>query len=293
MSGRTTDDVAQWLVEHAARKAPPALAGRLREEWLADLASRKPGLARLSFGLGCCWASRAIALEFGEAKVAAATHGGRSVTIQAPHGAPLFSRRATVLLIIIGVHVFLAYAVTSGLKDHIVRVLPADMVVKFIPPAARIETPPPPPAEPRFDQPRVEFVPPEIPDAWPVDAPPANTIAVEQPAGAPVTKAPEVPIAVKRVIGGPGKGFPATDDFYPADSRRRGEQGVAIARVCVDPSGRLTGQPVIAESSGSASLDQGALRLARAGSGRYRPTTEDGRPVDSCYAFRIKFQLSN
>ncbi|TLY91210.1 MAG: energy transducer TonB, partial [Gammaproteobacteria bacterium] len=46
-----------------------------------------------------------------------------------------------------------------------------------------------------------------------------------------------------------------------------------------------------ARSSGSARLDDGALKLAHAGSGHYRPTTEDGRPVDSCYVFRIRFEL--
>jgi len=61
--------------------------------------------------------------------------------------------------------------------------------------------------------------------------------------------------------------------------------------VCVDAEGRLTTQPTIARSSGSVRLDDGALKLAHAGSGHYRPTTEDGRPVDSCYVFRIRFEL--
>ena len=47
------------------------------------------------------------------------------------------------------------------------------------------------------------------------------------------------------------------------------------------------------EGTGSARLDEGALKLARAGSGHYRATTEDGRPVNSCYPFRIRFQIKN
>jgi Gram-negative bacterial TonB protein C-terminal len=62
-------------------------------------------------------------------------------------------------------------------------------------------------------------------------------------------------------------------------------------RVCVDVEGRLTTRPTIARSSGSVRLDDGALTLAQAGSGRYRPTTEDGRSVNSCYVFRIRFDL--
>ena len=47
----------------------------------------------------------------------------------------------------------------------------------------------------------------------------------------------------------------------------------------------------IEKSSGFARLDAGALALAKAGSGAYRSTTENGQPVTSCYAFRIRFQL--
>ncbi|HEY7887761.1 MAG TPA: hypothetical protein VIC29_06000 [Steroidobacteraceae bacterium] len=43
----------------------------------------------------------------------------------------------------------------------------------------------------------------------------------------------------------------------------------------------------------AALIDQGALRLASAGSGHDRPTTESGQPVSSCYAFRISFRLED
>jgi hypothetical protein len=62
-------------------------------------------------------------------------------------------------------------------------------------------------------------------------------------------------------------------------------------RVCVDPKGKLTSNPTTAGTSGIARLDEAALQLARAGSGHYRATTEDGRPVSSCYPVGIRFQL--
>jgi TonB family protein len=65
----------------------------------------------------------------------------------------------------------------------------------------------------------------------------------------------------------------------------------ATLRVCVDPTGRLTSDPVTQESSGSDRLDSAAIRLAKAGSGHYRPSTDDGRPVNSCYPVKIRFQL--
>jgi Gram-negative bacterial TonB protein C-terminal len=62
-------------------------------------------------------------------------------------------------------------------------------------------------------------------------------------------------------------------------------------RVCVDDNGRLASDPLIAQTSGSARLDEGALKLARAGSGHYRTTTENGRPVSYCYPLNVRFEL--
>jgi TonB family protein len=98
---------------------------------------------------------------------------------------------------------------------------------------------------------------------------------------------------VTRVAGGPGSGFPNTRDYYPAGSIRAEEAGVAAVRVCVDRNGRLTSDPVIFESSGYRRLDGGALALARAGSGHYRSTLENGTPVTDCYPFRIRFELQS
>jgi hypothetical protein len=78
-----------------------------------------------------------------------------------------------------------------------------------------------------------------------------------------------------------------------AHAIRREEQGIATVSACVDAGGRLTSDPRIVQSTGSPRLDEGALTLAIAGSGHYRATTENGKPVDSCYAFRIRFDLKN
>jgi hypothetical protein len=70
-------------------------------------------------------------------------------------------------------------------------------------------------------------------------------------------------------------------------------KGISTVRVCVDETGRLSGAPSIARSSCSAGLDDGAMKLAKAGSGHYRPTTEDGRAVSDCFEYRIKFDFPN
>jgi hypothetical protein len=64
-----------------------------------------------------------------------------------------------------------------------------------------------------------------------------------------------------------------------------------VVEKSLEASSPLTSDPTTVKSSGSARLDEGALKLARAGSGHYRAATEDGRPVNSCYPLGIRFQL--
>jgi TonB family protein len=106
----------------------------------------------------------------------------------------------------------------------------------------------------------------------------------------PPTPSP-APKPVNRHGGGPGAGFPSTEDYYPAASKRFNEEGNVTVHVCVGSSGKLTEDPTVAQTSGSARLDEGAIKLAKAGSGHYRPSTEDGQPVNSCFPFRIRFAI--
>jgi TonB family protein len=156
---------------------------------------------------------------------------------------------------------------------------------------------PPPPLDPHhfvIDQPKT---PPVLP---PVEPPVVTTVpettapdvlgnaVPPQPSGTAV-----IPPQIVRVPGGTGPTFPNPDAYYPDASRRLEEQGATVLRVCVDPAGRLTSDPENTETSGSARLDAAAIRLAKVGSGHYRPTTEDGRPVAACYPIKIRFQLRN
>jgi TonB family protein len=287
--------IARWLVQHAARNAPPSLSERLEEEWLADLATRHGRMAQLRFGVGCCWATRVIAHEFGgiAAPVAAAATAQKVMTAYAPqHDSAFFSRRSAILLLIVGLHGFFFYALKTGLAHSIVNVIPAPFQAVVLPADKIPDEPPPPLAQPDFSRPTFDDSQPDIP---PLEEYSELTTALELPprSNDPLPPAPSQQRVVNRVMGGPGKGFPATDDFYPSAARRLGETGLAIARVCVDERGRVTELPTIAQTSGSARLDEGALKLAKAGSGHYRPSTEDGRPVSSCYPVRIRFQLTD
>jgi TonB family protein len=283
---------ARSLTRFAARRSPPALAERLEEEWLADLAVRGGVLAQLRFALGCCWASRVIAqdpLAFGATAVVAS--GGHGSTAAFGSRDPsFFSRRTAVFILIVGVHVAAIYGFASGFVKVFTVVLPhSSKGVVLDPPVVDVQ----PLMPPRYVPTYVPVRPvPQVPN---FDlSPPVITHAEESVAGPASNAVPEAASReITRVIGGPGSGFPNTRDFYPAASLRAEEAGVAAVRVCVDRNGRLTSDPVIVESSGSRRLDGGALALARAGSGHYRSTMENGASVTDCYPFRIRFELQS
>jgi TonB family protein len=274
------------LIQHAARNAPPSLSQRLEEEWLADLAARHGQMARLRLAIGCCWATRVITQEHVAPNVPAtiSATGNKIMTAYAQHDPSFVSRRTTAVLLIVCLHGVLIYFLATGLVHKMAAVIPPLIQVGVIDKVPEHRQPPPPP-QPKLAPTRLEVPEPVVTLDFPPDA---NTI------GRVIEQSPPPPSPLKvlnRVLGGPGKGFPNTDDYYPSASRRLGEKGIASVRVCVDPNGLLTAEPMIAQSSGSARLDEVALKLAKAGSGHYRATTEGGRPVNSCYPFRIRFEL--
>jgi protein TonB len=80
------------------------------------------------------------------------------------------------------------------------------------------------------------------------------------------------------------------DDYYPAASLRLQEEGLAVVRVCVGPTGRLDGKPSIERSSGSPRLDAAALSWAREAL-RFTPATRNGEAIAACKGFRVNFRL--
>ena len=286
-------DVTHWLIHHAAHRTPESLSSRLEEEWLADVESRSSSWSRLSFALGCCWAAMVIVSECPRSRVPAASSAAaaRGFITLVDRNFGYFSLRSGTLFLIAGLHAALFYVLITTLSHTHGLATPPNLEnhpVNAVPP----EKLPPPAMEMKGWTIDVQKL--------VVDVPPK--IDVEEDATAPVVEqsrepyttqlSPETPIhVVQRVGGGPGAGFPETADFYPSLSIHLGEEGISTVRVCVDAKGRLTSEPTTVKGSGSARLDEGALKLARAGSGHYRATTEDGQPVNSCYPLGVRFQL--
>jgi protein TonB len=202
-----------------------------------------------------------------------------------------FTRRTVVLFAIIALHVFIAWALATGLARRAIELVAPPIQTEIVDEVQKRDEPPPPPP-PQLERPPVEVPPPEVAIDIPVE--PTSTAIVDV-TDKPQQHAPPPPPpkAVSRVSAKPGKGFPSTEDYYPPASKRLGEEGSVNVRACVGPNGKLTEEPTVAQTSGSARLDEGAVKLAKAGSGHYQPGTEDGQPVNQCFVFRIKFELRN
>jgi TonB family protein len=76
----------------------------------------------------------------------------------------------------------------------------------------------------------------------------------------------------------------------PASTGKTPDGSVRV-QLCADETGRLTQEPAIIGSSGDPQIDAAALKVARAGSGSYRPATQlQGRPLSGCAELDLRFQ---
>jgi len=207
------------------------------------------------------------------------------------HGLGYFSRHSSTLFLVVSLHAALFYGLVTTLSHIHGNVIADPLQNRLLEHPLPNQLPPPLP-KPLLNGTKIEMPKFEFAFALEPDRSRDVTVDVAQEPAWPLS--PPSPVhVVKQVQGGPGTGFPNPDDFYPELARRLEEQGIVTVQVCVDAKGRLSSDPTTLQGTGSSRLDEGALKLARAGSGHYRATTEDGQPVNACYPFRIRFQLKN
>ena len=207
------------------------------------------------------------------------------------HDSTFITRRGIVLGAIIALHVLILWALATGLARKAIELVAPPIQTDIVEEATKKNEPPPPPP-PEFEKPPVEVPPPDVVVDLPTEtqststAITASTKHVEAAPAAPVHKAVKVPAKIDAAH------FPHSEDYYPAASKRLGEEGSPVVKVCWGADGKPTGPPVIATSSGKDRLDTGAIDLAKAGMRYISPPTEDGKPVADCFEFRVKFQMT-
>lgn len=198
-----------------------------------------------------------------------------------------FTRRGIVAVAIIALHVFVAWALASGLARKVVEVIAPPIEADIVEEVKPDEEPPPPPP-PEMERPPVEVPPPEVSIDLPMET---TTTAIQDVTDKPPPPAPPPP---PRAAATTAKMRSAADpdQYYPPGSKRREEQGSPVVQACVGPSGKLLREPVVTDTSGFPELDAAAVKVAKAS--RYTPATDGGSAVpESCIKFIVKFVLKN
>jgi protein TonB len=196
-----------------------------------------------------------------------------------------FTRRGVVVAAIIALHLFVVWALASGLARKVVEVIAPNIEADIVEEVKNDEEPPPPPP-PEMERPPVEVPPPEVSIDLPMET---TTTAIQDVTDKPPPPAPPPP---PRAAGSPARMKSAVDpdQFYPPGAKRREEQGSPVVQACVGPNGRLVREPVVTETSGFPELDGAAVKVAKAN--RYTPASEGGTALpESCVKFKVKFVI--
>jgi len=199
-----------------------------------------------------------------------------------------FTRRTVVLGAIVALHIAIIWVLATGLATRAIQMVAPPIQTSIVQQTKQTVKPPPPPP-PQLQRQEVEVPPPVVNINVPQESQTHAITVVKRVVRAAPAPAPEriTPLAAI------ARDFPSTDEYYPDASRRLGEQGTALVKLCIGAGGKVVGDPSIQKTSGSSRLDEAAVRYAKATSGHFQPETRNGVPVTVCTALPIKFQLTD
>ncbi len=179
---------------------------------------------------------------------------------------------STVLVIVFG------WALSTGLANTLVEKLPDVIHVDVVKDKIEKKEPPPPP--PEMKAPPPPFVPP--PDIVIETNAPAPTDAITTQS----KQRTPPPISTPASVGRP---HVCGNDYYPAISKRLGEQGTTVLGFTITAEGRVENVHVT-KSSGSERLDNAAVTCAERW--HYKPAVQAGRPVAVPWRAAVQWRLS-
>jgi protein TonB len=223
---------------------------------------------------------------------------------KAPFATPAPRQRAIVVGVVLAVHL-LAFGLLLARTVVAARPQPIVAFATILPPAAvqhEEQTKPPPtshpvpraPAVPRPSAPIAVLV--ETTTAAPTIAAPAVEAAPAPAAPIPAVAAPLAVVALPAPAAAPPRVLPASAIAYlvpppiemPLASRRLGESGTVLLRVCVGRDGAPQ-QITLHRTSGFERLDRQALEAMR--HARFKPQTEDGQAIEWVVIAPFEYQL--
>jgi protein TonB len=200
------------------------------------------------------------------------------------------SRRGTFVIILIAFHLVLLWALKSGFAVKFIKSITEPIKAEIID-EVKPEEPPPPPPEVKMEMPPVQVPPILVDIPNPPDPPPTALIAeittTPQPPTPPAPPAPpRAVVSVKAQV----TFQPDLRDYYPSASINLKEEGNVRVRLCVSTAGRVT-EATVAEPSTFARLNEAATKIAK--QYRFKPATEDGKPIAQCFLLPVKFNVKD
>ncbi|HTX25266.1 MAG TPA: energy transducer TonB [Steroidobacteraceae bacterium] len=204
------------------------------------------------------------------------------------HDSQFVPRRVVTFVIAAGVQIALFVIFETGLASRVMNIVAPPIQTDIVQEVQKRDQPPPPPP-PKMERPPVEVPPPDVTINLPAETNTSAITVVKTPKPRVYAPAP-VHHAVRIGARLDAQHSPSTDDYYPPTSRRLEETGTTLVGVCSSPEGRVAGTPKVERSSGSARLDEAAVRWAS--HARFFPATDDGKPVAGCTQFKVTFKLT-
>ncbi len=203
--------------------------------------------------------------------------------------------KVTALIIVALIHVFVGYALVTGLAYEAAKKVIQKVTTVDIKEEVKKEEPPPPPK--KLDQPPpppIVAPPPKISLAPP---PPITVVNVAPPPAPPVLVVPPPAVApppprftATRAVARGNPGSWATTNDYPSRALREEREGTTGFRVSIGPDGRVT-DCQITSSSGHADLDAATCENVRRRA-RFTPAKDgEGNPTTDSYSNRVRWVI--
>jgi protein TonB len=198
-------------------------------------------------------------------------------------------RRGTAFVAVALLHMVMASAFYFGLAQPIIQRFTAPVTIDNIPkPREKVVVQP---TAPKFDQRKLQFVPPEV-AIVPTDPEPQLAIEpkrTEPPLSVEPARPAHETVAATAARMDPKHPLHIGPDYYPDGAIRRGQEGRCVVRVAVAADGRIISSALQA-SSGFPSLDDACLSAVR---GQHMlPATQNGEAIESNVSLPIVWQLT-
>lgn len=194
------------------------------------------------------------------------------------------------IIFVIVFHIVGIWALKSGLANKTIELLKGPVEAVVTTEEVKEDLPPPPPP-PDFKPPPVVAIAPEVSIDLAQAPPPAATTAItntppKPPAPVAVAPPPPPPAPTPAVAT---TSHAVTADDYPPVSVRLQEQGTVAIKFVIAASGAVSDCNVT-NTSGKPRLDDAACKMVLR-RWKYKPATQDGKPVAVQQTANVIFQL--